>query len=82
MRKDSSPALEHRQAALRLWPDWVEARQTLRGVYKALGDKEKSIAELKEIVRIKQANPTADQTPPSPAENLLFTVSPPTSPPS
>ncbi|MBZ5561443.1 MAG: tetratricopeptide repeat protein [Acidobacteriia bacterium] len=82
MRKDYSTALEHLQAALRLWPDMVEARQTLSGVYKALGDKEKSIAELKEIVRIKQANPTADQTPPLPTENLLFTVSPTTRPPS
>ncbi len=82
MRKDYTAALEHLQAALRLWPDMVEARQTLSGVYKALGEKEKSIAELKEIVRIKQANPTADQTPPLPTENLLFTVSPPTRPPS
>ncbi len=47
-----------------------------------MGDKEKSIAELKEIVRIKQANPTADQMPPFPAENLLFAVSLPAGPPS
>lgn len=81
-RKDYKAAQEHLQTALRLWPDMVEARQTLSAVYKAMGDKEKSIAELKEIVRIKQANPTADQAPPLPTENLLFSVSPPTRPPS
>jgi hypothetical protein len=54
----------------------VEARQTLSGVYRALGEREKSAAELKEIVRIKQANPTADQTPPFPVGDLLFSVRP------
>jgi tetratricopeptide (TPR) repeat protein len=77
LQEDHQTAREHLQAALRLWPDMVEAHQTLAGVYRAIGDKEKSIAELKEIVRIKQENPTADQTPPFPATDLLFSVRPP-----
>jgi tetratricopeptide (TPR) repeat protein len=80
LRKDYPSALDHLNAALRLWPEMAEAHQTLAGVYKALGDKEKSIAELKEIVRIKQENPTADQTPPFPMENLMFSVQPPAHP--
>jgi hypothetical protein len=39
-----------------------------------MGEREKSAEVLKEIVRIKQENPTADQTPPFPARDLLFTV--------
>lgn len=80
-RKEYPAALEHLQTALRLWPDMVEAHQNLAGVYRAIGEKDKSIAELKEIVRIKQANPTADQTPPFPVGDLLFTVRPSSPPP-
>jgi tetratricopeptide (TPR) repeat protein len=80
LRKEYPAALEHLNAALRLWPDMAEAHQTLAGVYKALGEKEKSIAELKEIVRIKQENPTADQTPPFSMTDLLFTVRAPSRP--
>ena len=79
-RKDYPTALEHLHTAIRIWPEMVEARQTLSATYRALGDREKSAAELKEIVRIKQANPTADQTPPFPTNNLLFTVRPPSRP--
>jgi len=75
-KKDYPKALEHLNAAIRLWPEMVEARQTLSAVYRALGEREKSAAELKEIVRIKQANPTADQTPPFPVGDLLFSVRP------
>ena len=80
-RKDYHAALEHLNTALRLWPDMVEAHQNLAAVYRAEGDREKSGAELKEIVRIKQANPTADQTPPLPMEGLLFSVRPRTQSP-
>lgn len=59
----------------------TEAHETLAGVYRALGEKEKSIAELKEILRVKQAHPTADQTPPFPMEKLLFSVQAPSHPP-
>jgi len=77
-RKEYPAALEHLTAALHLWPDMIEAHETLAGVYRAMGEKEKSIAELKEVLRIKQENPTADQTPPFPARDLLFTVGRPT----
>lgn len=76
-RKDYRAALEHLRVAVRLWPDMVEARQALSATYRALGEKEKSVAELQEIVRIKQANRTADQAPPFPTGNLLFAVRPP-----
>jgi len=81
-RKDYTAALEHLTAALRLWPEMIEAHQTLSATYRALGEREKSAAELKEIVRIKQADPTADQAPPFPVGDLLFTVRPPARPPS
>jgi tetratricopeptide (TPR) repeat protein len=80
LQKDYPSALDHLNAALRMWPEMSEAHQTLAGVYKAMGDKEKSIAELKEILRIKQENPTADQTPPFPMEKLLFSVQAPSHP--
>jgi len=80
-RKEYPAALENLNAALRLWPDMIEAHQSLAGVYRAMGEKEKSIAELKDILRIKQENPTADQAPPLPAADLLFTVQPPARPP-
>jgi tetratricopeptide (TPR) repeat protein len=82
LRGDNPSALNHLNAALRLWPEMIEAHQTLAGVYKAMGEKEKSVAELKEILRIKQENPTADQMPPFPMDSLLFTVRPPLRPPS
>ncbi len=56
----------------------IEAHETLAGVYRATGEREKSAEALKEIVRIKQENPTADQSPPFPARDLLFTVQSPT----
>ena len=80
LKKDYPAALEHLNAALRLWPDMVEAHQTLAGVYRALGEKEKSIAELKTVLRIKQKDPTADQMPPLPVSDMLFTVRPPMRP--
>jgi len=80
LRKDYPSALNHLNAALRLWPEMSEAHQTLAGVYRAMGEKEKSVAELQEILRIKRANPTADQTPPFPMEKLLFSVGTPAHP--
>jgi tetratricopeptide (TPR) repeat protein len=81
-RKTYSVALEHLAAALRLWPEMIEAHETLAGVYRAMGEREKSAEALKEIVRIKQENPTADQTPPLPTRDLLFSVPGPSRPPS
>jgi tetratricopeptide (TPR) repeat protein len=78
--KDYQAALEHLTAAVRLWPDMVEAHQTLSATYRALGEKQKSIAELKEVLRIKQQIRSADQEPPSDVKNLLFSVPAPAPP--
>jgi tetratricopeptide (TPR) repeat protein len=71
--KDYIAAIEHLSAAIRLWPEMVEAHETLGATYRAMGEKDKSIAELKEVLRIK-AMPAADQEPPSEALSLLFSV--------
>ena len=78
--KDYQAALEHLTRAVRLWPDMVEAHQTLSATYRALGEKQKSIAELKEVLRIKQQIRSADQSPPSGVKNLLFSVPAPPPP--
>jgi len=75
--KDYPSALKHLQTALTIWPDMIEAHQILSGTYRALGEKDKSIEELKTVLRIKQQNPDADQSPPSSLGNLLFAVRPP-----
>jgi tetratricopeptide (TPR) repeat protein len=74
--KDYPSALQHLQAALAIWPDMVEAHQTLSGTYRALGDRAKAAEELKTVLRIKQQNPTADQSPPFSMGDMLFTVRP------
>ena len=73
-RKDYQAALEHLNAAVRIWPDMIEAHESLAGTYRALGEREKSAAELKEVLRIKQQIRTADQVPPSSPASLLFSV--------
>jgi hypothetical protein len=52
----------------------AEAHQSLSATYRALGEREKSAAELKEVLRIKQQIRTADQAPPSSPASLLFSV--------
>jgi len=79
LEKDYPAALQHLHAALTLWPEMIEAHETLSATYRALGEKEKSAEELKTVLRIKQQNPTADESPPFPIGNLLFTVRPPSS---
>jgi tetratricopeptide (TPR) repeat protein len=74
LRKDYPAALERLQAALAIWPDMIEAHQTLSGTYRALGDKEKAAEELKTVLRIKQQNPTADQELPYSVGDMLFSV--------
>jgi len=78
--KDYPAALEHLRRALELWPDMVEAHETLSATYRALGEKEKSIEELKTVSRIKQEHPGV-QFAPFPTHDLLFTVDEPSSPP-
>lgn len=73
-QKDYPAALEHLQTAIRLWPDMIEAHQTLGATFRAVGDRQKSAAELEEIVRIKQRLRSPDQSPPSDLRGLLFSV--------
>jgi tetratricopeptide (TPR) repeat protein len=73
-QKDYPASIEHLSEAIRLWPNMVEAHQTLSAAYRALGEKDKSVAELKEVLHIKQQIRAPDQAPPSPIENLLFSV--------
>jgi tetratricopeptide (TPR) repeat protein len=72
--KDYPSALQHLNAALKIWPDMVEAHQTRSATYRACGEKGKSIDDLKEVLRIKQQMPTADQSPPFPVGSELFGV--------
>jgi tetratricopeptide (TPR) repeat protein len=74
LEKDYPSALQHLNAALKIWPDMVEAHQTRSATYRACGEKEKSIEDLKEVLRIKQQMPTADQSPPFPIGTELFGV--------
>ena len=74
LEKDYPSAMQHLKAALAIWPDMVEAHQTLSATYRALGEKDKSVEELKAVLRIKQQNPTADQSPPFPVGSELFGV--------
>ena len=78
--KDYPSAIEHLRAALDLWPDMVEAHETLSATYRALGDKDKSIEELKTVLRIRREHPGV-QMPPFPMQDLLFTVDEPSSSP-
>lgn len=74
LEKDYPAALRHLQAALAIWPNMVEAHETLSATYRALGERDKSIAELKTILSIKRKISTVDQVPPCPICRELFTV--------
>lgn len=78
-QKNYEAAESHAAAALRLWPDMIEAHQTLSAVYVALGERQKSAAELREILQIKQRIRKPVQAPPSYPASLLFSVSAPNS---
>jgi predicted Zn-dependent protease len=75
-QKNYSQALERLLAAKRLQPSLIPAHYALRDTYKALGDKQKSNAELDDIKRLASENPSQDTNPFS-MENFLFGVRPP-----
>lgn len=75
--KHYQAALQHLNAALALWPDMIEARQTLSATYRALGEKGRSAAQLRAVLRIKQQTRTTEQNPPFRISDLLFSVRPP-----
>ncbi len=74
VRKDYSAAIRRLLEATHLEPRLIPARYALRNAYQALGDEQKSAAELEEIKRIGQENAVSDQRP---VADFLFTVRPP-----
>jgi tetratricopeptide (TPR) repeat protein len=72
--KDYPEALQHLDAALAIWPDMAEAHETLSSVYRAMGEKDKSIQQLKDVLQIKEKMPTANQLPPFPIGAELFSI--------
>jgi len=77
--KDYSASIEHLHAALEIWPDMVEAHERLSATYRAMDEKDRSLAELNAVSRIKQEHPGI-QVPPFPTDDLLFTLDEPSSP--
>lgn len=75
-RKDYATAIRRLLVATQLQPRLIPAHYALRTAYKALGDEQKSAAELEEIKRIGAENAASDKSPFS-VEDFLFTVRPP-----
>jgi tetratricopeptide (TPR) repeat protein len=75
-RKEYPAAIERLLEATRLQPTLIPAHYALRDAYKALGEEQKSSAELDAIKRIARQSDTAEQSPFS-MEDFLFTVRPP-----
>jgi predicted Zn-dependent protease len=69
-RQDYQGALHHLHAALDSQPDMVEAHMQLSATYRAMGEKEKSLAELKEVSRIKQTQRGAVPAPSPSASSM------------
>jgi tetratricopeptide (TPR) repeat protein len=76
LQKQYTAALEDLNSAVRLDPDLKDAHESLSALYRASGDKEKSIAELKQVLAIKQKKEGTSQSPAT-ISNLLFAVVPP-----
>jgi len=74
--KKYEAALEHLSAATRQKPDLVEAHYALSATYRALGDQEKSSAELREAQRLERDNLSSDSDT-TLVRDLLFTVQKP-----
>jgi tetratricopeptide (TPR) repeat protein len=76
--KQYEAAIEHLTAAIRLDPDFAEAHEALAAAYRATREEDKSIAELKEVMRIKEKTAVSVQRPSAPSiTNMLFRVRPP-----
>jgi tetratricopeptide (TPR) repeat protein len=75
-QKEYPVAIERLLEATRLQPTLIPAHYALRDAYKALGDAQKSAAELEAIKHIASQSDTAEQSPFS-MEEFLFTVRPP-----
>ena len=74
VRKDYPTAIRRLLEATHLEPRLIPAHYALRNAYRAVGDEQKSAAELEEVKRIGQENAVSDQRP---VADFLFTVRPP-----
>lgn len=75
-RREYPAAIERLLEATRIQPTLIPAHYALRDAYKALGDEQKSEAELDAIKHIAKETAGSDQSPFS-MEDFLFTVRPP-----
>jgi tetratricopeptide (TPR) repeat protein len=75
-KKEYSKSLHYFLAATHLQPALIPAHYGLRDAYKALGEEQKSTAELEQIKRLASENQSADQNPFA-TERFLFAVRPP-----
>lgn len=75
-RKEYSAAIERLLQATQLMPTLIPAHYALHDAYKAVGDEQKSKAELEAIQRIADENAASDKSP-FPVEDFVFTVRPP-----
>jgi tetratricopeptide (TPR) repeat protein len=75
-KKEYTKAVQYFVEANRLLPTLVPAHYGLRDAYKALGEEQKSAAEMDEIKRLARENQLADQNPFA-AEGWMFAVLPP-----
>jgi predicted Zn-dependent protease len=75
-RREYPAAIERLLEATHIQPALIPAHYALRDAYKALGDEQKSEAELEAIKHIASESAGSDQSPFS-VEDFLFTVRPP-----
>jgi len=75
-RKDYQAAIGQLAAATHLLPTLIPAHYALHDAYKAVGDEQKSAAELDTIQHIADENAASDKSP-FPVEDFVFQVRPP-----
>ncbi len=75
-RKEYAGAIEQLVQSTRLLPTLIPAHYALHDAYKAVGDEQKSAAELEAIQHIADQNAASDKSP-FPVEDFVFTVRPP-----
>lgn len=64
---DYKTALEHLQEAVRIFPNYFQAHYNLANVYRAMGDEEHALAEMKQVRRLRQGHTKEElelETPP------------------
>ncbi len=75
-RKEYAAAVEQLSQATHLLPTLIPAHYALHDAYKAIGDEQKSAAELEAIQQIADQNAASEKSP-FPVEDFVFTVRPP-----